>query len=156
MAASTSQRGGIIEGINVTPLVDIVLVLLLIFIVTAKMVVAPAVPLDLPKASQSEEVQSIFSVAIPAEGPMLVDGKAVDDSGLSALAQSALGRDAELRAVIHADGAVPHRRVIEVLDAIKRAGVSRIAFAVVKPEPMPAEPGKAEPNEAEPPAAVTR
>ena len=63
---ATERRGGIIEGINVTPLVDIVLVLLIIFIVTAKIVVAPAVPLDLPKAAQSEDLQTIFSIAIRA------------------------------------------------------------------------------------------
>ena len=137
MAAGGAQqrgRGAIIEGINVTPLVDIVLVLLIIFIVTAKIVVAPAVPLDLPKAAQSEELQTIFSVAIPKDGSMLVDGAPVDENGLLDKARSALARDAELRAVIQADGDVPHRRVIAVLDQLKEAGLARVAFGVVKPE----------------------
>lgn len=63
MASSASTpTGGIIEGINVTPLVDITLVLLMIFMVTAKIAIAPAVPVDLSTASKSDEVQTIFSV----------------------------------------------------------------------------------------------
>ena len=62
MASSGPRRGGIIEGINVTPLVDITLVLLVIFIVTAKIVVTPAVPLDLPRAAGAEELQTVLSV----------------------------------------------------------------------------------------------
>lgn len=117
-----------IEGINVTPLVDIVLVLLIIFIVTAKMVVTPAVPLDLPKASQSEEVQTILSVVLPKEGSMTVDGEALSDSALSERARKALAADKELRAVIQADRAVTHGKVLEVMDTLKAAGLTRVAF----------------------------
>jgi biopolymer transport protein ExbD len=132
MAGGGPQRGAIIEGINVTPLVDIVLVLLIIFIVTAKLVVAPAVPLDLPKAAQSEELQTIFAVTIPKDGSLLVDGEPIDEIGMVAKARAALARDTELRAVIQADGDIPHRRVIAVLDRLKEAGLARVAFAVVK------------------------
>jgi biopolymer transport protein TolR len=129
--ASPSQNGtGIIAGINVTPLVDITLVLLIVFIVTAKMIVTPAVPLDLPRASQSEELQVVFSVILPASGATLVDGEPVPtDERLRSLAQDALARTPALRAVISADGAVPHRRVLATLDLIKSAGITRVAFA---------------------------
>ena len=132
MAAQHPKSGGIIEGINVTPLVDITLVLLIIFIVTAKMVVTPSVPLDLPQASHGEEVQTIFAVTIPKSGELLVDGRAIADSALLAEAKGALGRDKELRAVIQADGDVPHRRVIDVLDRLKEAGLTRVAFGTVQ------------------------
>lgn len=134
MAGSRYDRGGIIEGINVTPLVDIVLVLLLIFIVTAKFMVTPAVPLDLPTASQSEEVQTILAVAIEPDGALSVDGKSVSDEQLAARAREARSRDQELRAVIQADAAVPHGRVIAVLDVLKTAGLQRVAFGALKPE----------------------
>ena len=66
MAGSSGQQSsGIISGINVTPLVDVMLVLLVIFIVTAKMIVTPAVPLDLPHAAHGNEVQVVFSVIVP-------------------------------------------------------------------------------------------
>src|SRR5919202_2037458 len=99
--ASVPQNGnGIIAGINVTPLVDITLVLLIIFIVTAKIIVTPAVPLELPRASQSEELQVVFSVIVPASGPTLVDGVAAnDDQLLTRLAKEALIKDPEVRAV---------------------------------------------------------
>jgi biopolymer transport protein ExbD len=120
---------GIISGINVTPLVDITLVLLIIFIVTAKIIVTPAVPLDLPQATKTEEVQVIFSVILPERGPALVNGEAMpDDVALASRARDAVSRDGDLRAVIQADGAVPHRRVVAVLDQLRNAGVTHIAF----------------------------
>jgi biopolymer transport protein TolR len=125
----SGNDSGIISGINVTPLVDITLVLLIVFIVTAKIIVTPAVPLDLPPAAKTEEVQVVLSVIVPERGPTLVNGEPVGEgSALQARAQEALARDADLRAVVQADGAVPHRRVIAVLDALKSAGVTRIAF----------------------------
>ena len=138
MASGTPQGRGIISGINVTPLVDIVLVLLVVFIVTAKIVVAPAVPLDLPQASSGQGVQVIFSVIMPPQGATLVNGTPVaDDAVLLKRARQALAADPQLRAVIQADGQVPHRRVIAVLDALKRAGLSRIAFGAVPPQGTP-------------------
>lgn len=134
MAGSAPRSGGIIEGINVTPLVDITLVLLLIFMVTAKLVVTPAIPVDLPRASQSEAVQTIFSVVIAPDGALQVDGESCSDAELPTRAREALKRDAELRAVIHADGSVPHRRVIAVLDELRAAGVDRVAFGATPPE----------------------
>jgi biopolymer transport protein TolR len=127
-----SNDAGVITGINVTPLVDITLVLLIIFIVTAKIVVAPAVPVDLPQSSQSEETQVIFSVIVPAAGATLVNGEpAPEDTSLLRLAEQAVDRDKDVRAVISADGAVPHRRIIHTLDLLKRAGISRVAFGAV-------------------------
>jgi biopolymer transport protein ExbD len=134
--AATSQNGNaIIAGINVTPMVDITLVLLIIFIVTAKIIVTPAVPLDLPRASQSEELQVVFSVIVPRDGPTLVNGEATNsDDRLLQLATQAVSQDPEVRAVINADGAVPHRRIIHTLDLIKTAGIARVAFGALPPE----------------------
>ena len=73
-SAGNNDNGGIIAGINVTPLVDVMLVLLVIFVVTAKIIVTPAVPLDLPHATHGEEVQVVLSVILPVRGPTLVNG----------------------------------------------------------------------------------
>jgi biopolymer transport protein TolR len=135
MAGSSPQNGAPIVGINVTPLVDIVLVLLIIFIVTAKIMVAPAVPLDLPKASHSEELQVVFSVVLPARGGILVNGEpALDDAALLDKARAAFFANPDLRAVINADGDVPHRQVIHALDLLKRAGIARVAFGALPEE----------------------
>jgi biopolymer transport protein ExbD len=128
-----------ITGINVTPLVDITLVLLIIFMVTAKLVVSRAVPLDLPKAATGGEQQQVFALSLQANGSMLVDGTpAPRDEDLLSRAHAALERAPELRAVVRADGAVPHRQVMHALDVLRQAGVSRVAFAV-EPGP-PVEP----------------
>jgi biopolymer transport protein ExbD len=135
MAASPQDGNGMITGINVTPLVDITLVLLIIFIVTAKIIVTPALPLDLPKASTSEEVQVVFSVIIAQNGTTLVDGApANSDETLLDLAKRAVARDPDLRAVINADGAVPHRKVMRALDLLKSAGITRVAFGALPEE----------------------
>ncbi len=133
---SSGGRNQPITGINVTPLVDIALVLLIIFMVTAKLVVSRAVPLDLPKAATGGEVQEVFSLSLTAQGGTLVDGAPVSDDGtLLGLARDAQLRNAELRAVLRADGSVPHQRVMHALDVLRQASVHRIAFAVV-PGPL--------------------
>ena len=135
MAGASQENGSAIVGINVTPLVDIVLVLLIVLIVTARIVVAPAVPLDLPKAATSERLQVVLSVVVPVSGPLLVNGAAVpDDDGLVARARGALSKDPDVRAVINADGATVHRRVIHALDLLRQAGIARIAFGAVPEE----------------------
>ena len=102
-----------ITGINVTPLVDITLVLLIIFMVTAKIIVSQSLPLDLPKASQGTDIQVVFSVTMGADGTALVDGKPIaNDDAVLALAEAAQQKTPDLRAVIKADSAVPHGQVV--------------------------------------------
>jgi biopolymer transport protein ExbD len=134
-----------ITGINVTPLVDIVLVLLIIFMVTAKLIVSKSVPLDLPKAASGSDVQTVFSIVLAADGSTQVDSKSVPgDDSILATAKAAREKNPELRAIIKADSAVPHGRVIHVLDLLKQAQVAKIAFGVspvapgVAPAPAPA------------------
>lgn len=135
MAFSASKPDAPITGINVTPLVDITLVLLIIFMVTAKLVVSQAIPLDLPKAATGGEVQQVFDLTLTATGQTLVNGTDIpSDEVLVARAKAALQTQPELRAVIQADGAVPHRRVMHAMDLLRQASVSRIAFGVQRGE----------------------
>jgi biopolymer transport protein ExbD len=136
---SSSKPNAPITGINVTPLVDIVLVLLIIFMVTAKLVMSRAMPMDLPKAATGDEVQQVFAVSLLENGATQVDGAPVQaDADLLARAKNALARDKEVRAVVQADGSVAHRRVMHTLDVLRQAGLSRIAFAVQRGEPVEA------------------
>ena len=138
MAGGTAGLEGddSIYGINVTPLVDITLVLLIIVIVTAKNIVSQSVPLDLPKAATGTEVQVIFSIILAADGATQVDSRTVaNDDAILPLAREAHTKNAELRAIIKADSVVPHGRVIHVLDLLKQAQISKIAFGVT---PVPA------------------
>jgi biopolymer transport protein ExbD len=138
-----SKPNAPITGINVTPLVDITLVLLIIFMVTAKLVVSRAMPMDLPKAATGGEVQQIFSVSLRADGTTHVDGVlSQTDADLLGRAKSALAQRAELRAVVQADGTVPHGRVMHALDVLRQAGLSRIAFGVQPGPPVEMEPAR--------------
>ena len=131
MAGASNDNDDVISAINVTPLVDITLVLLIIFMVTAKIIVAQGMPMDLPKAASGETVQTIFSVELTADGKTRVDSKFVrNDDAISGLAKTAKLKNKDLRAVIRADSKVEHGRVIHVLDLLKRAGIAKIAFAV--------------------------
>jgi biopolymer transport protein ExbD len=141
--ANTDQDEAI-TGINVTPLVDIVLVLLIIFMVTAKLIVSKSVPLDLPKAASGSDIQTVFSIVLAADGTTQVDGNTLaGDDAILPRAKTAREKNPELRAVIKADTAVTHGRVIHVLDLLKQAQVAKIAFGVtptapaIAPQPAP-------------------
>jgi len=143
MASSESDDDDIISGINVTPLVDVTLVLLIVFMVTAKIIVSQGMPMDLPKAASGEEVQNVFSVELTIDGKTRVDSQGVaGDDSISELARQAKAKNKDVRAVIRADKKVEHGRVIRVLDLLKQAGVAKIAFAVAPTarEEIPAPP----------------
>lgn len=156
MAGGTGSNSGygadaMIDGINVTPLVDIMLVLLIIVMVAAQFTSSSAVPLDLPKASESEQVQTIFSVTLPAEGELQVDGEPVGREALEERASRALEEKPDLRAVIRADGEVSHRRVMDAMDALRSAGLAQVAFATSSETSGSDGSGDAEDDSAEPP-----
>jgi biopolymer transport protein ExbD len=118
--------------------------------VTAKIIVSQAMPLDLPKAASGKEVQMVFSVELRANGDLVVDGKKLPTTdALLPLAKEAQAKTPELRAVIRAESTVQHGRVMQSLDVLKRAGVTKIAFGVTPvadteggpaPTPAPATP----------------
>jgi biopolymer transport protein ExbD len=139
----SSSPSGVITSINVTPLVDITLVLLIIFMVTAKLIVShTALPVELPKAASGSEVQEVFSIDLAVSGEVQVNGEKLgQDDAIGALARAAQAKNKDVRAVIKADGRVNHSRVMHVLDILKLAGVSRIGFGVL-PEPEPSSSSK--------------
>jgi biopolymer transport protein ExbD len=149
VAGGADDNTEAITGINVTPLVDVVLVLLIIFMVTAKLIVSKSVPLDLPKAASGSDIQTVFSIVLAADGSTQIDSKSVaNDDAILGQAKAAREKNPELRAIIKADSAVPHGRVIHVLDLLKQAQVAKIAFGVSPvapgvpgtPAPVPAPP----------------
>lgn len=138
---SSGKPSSPITGINVTPLVDITLVLLIIFMVTAKLVVSRSLPMDLPKAATGGATQQILSIGVQPDGRMSIDGEGVENDGaLVNRARRALAEHPTLRAVIQADGSATHRRVIHVLDLLRQAGVVHVAFAVEQGPPVETEP----------------
>ncbi len=136
MAGRSSGTDDEIGGINVTPFVDIALVLLIIFMVTAKYIVSAQIPVDLPRASTAmaaAEMQ-MAAVSIDREQRAFLDGRPIDDADLRAELQRRWEADHELRAVIAADRNVIHGRVTEIIDLVRQAGVTHFA---IQTEPPP-------------------
>ena len=131
MAASVEEHDDEITGINVTPLVDVTLVLLIIFMVTATYVVKEAIEVDLPRAaSGGQTVGPTLAFALDREGKLYLDGAPATAQAARAAVRAAVARSAEARAIISADRAVSHGRVVEVIDLVKREGLTRFAIDV--------------------------
>ena len=130
MAGGSQQDDeGAITGINVTPFVDIALVLLIIFMVTAKYIVTPqAIPVDLPRASTSNAVSVAVAVSVDASGAIFADTRPVTEEQLIAYMRDRHRENPEVRAIIAADQRVPHGRVVHVIDLVRRAGVTKFAI----------------------------
>ncbi len=136
---SNDSDDGTIAGINVTPFVDISLVLLIIFMVTAKYIVTPqAIPVDLPHASTSTGVSTAVSVSIDRAGAIYVDTRPVDEATLMSLMAQHHQENPDVRAIIAADQRVTHGRVIHVIDLVRRAGITRFAIQT-QGDPAPVE-----------------
>jgi biopolymer transport protein TolR len=127
------EDGGMISGINVTPLVDITLVLLIIFMVTATYIVRQAIHIDLPRAANAgESTGTTLAIILTKDGDIYVDGKKRDETGLRDAAREALAKDKDARAIISADKNALHGAVVRVLDLIKGEGVSKFAINIEK------------------------
>jgi biopolymer transport protein ExbD len=130
MAAATHDSDEMITSINVTPLVDITLVLLIILMITASYVASKAIPLDLPKGATAETTPVTLSVSIDKDGKTYLDAAPVDDAALRARVRAARASDPETRAVIAADGRAAHAHVVHVMDLLRREEVTKFAINV--------------------------
>jgi len=120
-----------IAGINVTPLVDIMLVLLIVFMVATQAVDSASVPVKLPKASSaSSSAPSALLVYVESSGGIRLDGRPVDRPGLRRFLARRVATDTTLQVVLAADENLPYARVMAVLDDVRNAGVARYALKV--------------------------
>jgi biopolymer transport protein ExbD len=127
---TTSSSDESITGINVTPLVDVVLVLLVVLMVTATYLASRSIPVDLPSGKTGEATSASLTVSLSKAGGVYVDGIPCNEQQLREKLASARRADPELRAVIAADGAVQHRRVVGVIDLLRQEHVDRFAINV--------------------------
>ncbi len=130
MAGLVKHRG-LITGINVTPLVDIILVLLIIFMLTAHLIARQAIQVHLPKASQGEAVPPItIAVTLTREGALYLNGEATTPEALRAAVSAAVAKDPRTQVLVAGDRDVAHGRVVWVLDVVKALGVTSFAIQI--------------------------
>ncbi len=129
-----------IVGINVTPLVDVVLVLLVVLMVTAGYVVSRTIPVDLPQASSSESTTTTLAITLDRRGQLFLDGHSASFEQLQLRALALARASSQARALIAADGSTEHRLVIKVVDTLRTAGVVRFALNVDPKTIQPTKP----------------
>jgi biopolymer transport protein ExbD len=133
----SSEEGeeGIFSEINITPLTDIFLVLLIIFMVTSSVMASDAgragVKVNLPRGATKEITtgKTDITVAITTDGKMVVDGKEVSADTLSKMFQDARAKEPDTQVIVQADEATHHGRVVAVMELAKAAGLRRLAIA---------------------------
>ena len=146
MAGGASFGGGDddgqpIVGINVTPLVDITLVLLIIFMVTTTYIVNPSIKVDLPKAvSGSDQTRTTLALTLTKDGQLYLNGDRSDEAQVAKQIAAELPKNPDLQAIIAADKVVSHGSVVHIIDFVKRAGVRKFAINVDSAAALPAGP----------------
>jgi biopolymer transport protein ExbD len=132
--ASKLNTGGddeIVAEINVTPLVDVMLVLLIIFMVTSTYITKAAIEVNLPKAaSGGETVDSTLNLILTKEGKILLNGEDADLERIAAFIRVESKKEPNLQAVIAADKGVSYGEVMKVIDTIKINGVKSFALNI--------------------------
>ena len=126
-----------LSDINVTPLVDVMLVLLVIFIITAPLM-ASSIKLDLPRtdAGQPNETPAFVSLVVDAAGKVFLDDQPVTTGALAQRLAQAAERNKDTEIQLRADQSVPYGKVVELMGIANKAGLTRIGFVT---EPPPAE-----------------
>jgi biopolymer transport protein TolR len=134
MAVSLVPDDELKADINVTPLVDVMLVLLVIFMVVTPLL-RQQVPIELPIAEQSRDSPDADQVTLTAAagGELLLNHEAIVESALTERLHDVYAARADKTIFLEADGALPYRRVVALMDLCRQAGVERIGVVTQKP-----------------------
>lgn len=130
MGAKMDQGDDGITEINVTPFVDVVLVLLIIFMIAAPAVYQSAVRVQLPQVTTAERVDHVtIRLFVNQSGELFVEGKRIKTEDVESLAKIALAESPQADAVVAADERVPYGALIQLVDRIRAAGIKQVAMA---------------------------
>ena len=127
-SANTPDDDEVISAINVTPLVDIVLVLLIVLMVTSSYLVNKSINVELPKASTGEATTPTLSISLDVAGKLYLDGQPTEEDALQQRIRAAYQADHDVKAVISADGRVTHAQVVSVIDLLRKEKVTKFAI----------------------------
>ncbi len=140
MSHGVSDNGSAISDINVTPLVDVMLVLLIVLMVTASTAVAQALDVNLPTASSGTEQQAPLNVEVDSRGAWTLDGAAIDEARLRGRVQQLVESGQTPSVVIAADELAAHKHLVRVLDVLREERVEQVAIGVRQAPPQPKRP----------------
>lgn len=132
MASTQPDRDGeIITDINVTPMVDIMLVLLIIFMVTATYITRNAIEVKLPEAATGQDVTTTtLALVVSRDGSLFLNGEAVTLDQVRGQVSAIVKENPDVQAVVDGDRTVPYGRVMEVIDTLRSLGVKNFAASV--------------------------
>lgn len=134
MGKRLDETEGAIAEINVIPLVDVILVVLIIFMVTAPLVMKPTIDINLPKAATGEEskLPSTMTITLSPSGTVLFNGQASSIDDVYQKALQTISTQPDTPAILVADKSVTLDKLTEVVDAVRKAGVKKVAFSIEK------------------------
>lgn len=122
-----------IATINVVPLVDIILVVLIIFMVTAPLVLKPVIDINLPKASSGEAgAPTPLNIAVSREGAISLNGQPSTLADVTAYATKVAQEKPDTAAILQADKSVTLDTLTSIIDVVKTAGIKKVAFSIEK------------------------
>ena len=131
MKSKFEGRSPIIAEINVVPLVDIILVILIIFIVSAPLFLTSSIKVELPTASSSEKRETkTLTLTIDVESRMDLDGKSVDQNSLITNLRSIVKQNTDVHISLAADRNLTHGKVVDVIDLLKKNGINKFSINV--------------------------
>ena len=130
MSFGNSSEQDMMSEINVTPLVDVMLVLLVVFIITAPLLSPQSLKINLPKTTTvpSDKKPQPVRLVIDAHGNIAINESHLSDEGLAEMLHARAAADAAFQLQIEADKAVPYGRVAELMAIAQRAGVAKLSF----------------------------
>lgn len=136
MASASVEDEDIIASINITPLVDIFLVLLIIFMITSAVVDQREIKVSLPKAAHAgDEAPKAAGLVLDQSGALFLDGQPSDSATIAGILRERASADSAYQVLIAADQDLPYRAVVNAIDLVRGSGISKYALKVVRQNP---------------------
>lgn len=134
MAAAVGNDEEMISSINITPLVDIFLVLLIIFMITSSVIDQREIALNAPKAANAgSQAPKAAGLVVDKDGNTYLDGEKLDTAAIAAILRAKVRQEPEYQVLIGADRDLKYQSVVDVIDLVRGAGISKYALKVVRP-----------------------
>ncbi len=135
MQLDIKSRGRLTEQLNITPLIDVVFILLIFFMLTSNFLIEEGLDVSLPDASSAQQLSEQFkTIGIDAAGVIHVDGRIVTISELETRVTAVLSGNSDQGFIIKSDQAVHVALLVQVIDALKRSGASNLTIQTEFPQ----------------------